>query len=241
MARNLVSARYDPATQTLRVQLRALDASAMVATYSRAPALDVNGYQAFTMQESERQRKFLALFAASERRTVSAGVVADAGQANRAFGGGTFSRIDVYSAPTSGLATYMGSYAGVITLTGPLDPAAPARTAGDVVLNADFTDGSVNGEITNRRIVHTGDALDPLALTVTGIAPNGSFLGEVEFLGQPIRAIGSYAGLFGGREASDVAGVLVITPIDGEDAIFEHGVFVLPRCGTPGDSAACPP
>lgn len=240
LKQNLDAAVYDPATQTLRIRLASLDASPLTATYTRTPALDVAGYEAYVVQETTLQRKFVALFKASERGTVQAGVVADGGQFNRYFGGGTYSRMDLFTMPDSGLASYVGSYAGVITLNNPDDPAAPMRTEGTIVINADFTDMSVNGGVIDRSIVETGEELASLALVVTDITANGDFQGNVEFLGDPNRTIGTYGGLFGGVGASDLAGVLVIRPIADEDQIFEHGVFVLPKCGTPGDSALCP-
>jgi hypothetical protein len=240
LAQDLQEAVYDPATQTLRIRLASLDASPLTATYTRAPGLDVAGYEAYVVQETTLQRKFVALFKSSERGTVQAGVVADGGQFNRYFGGGTYSRLDLFTMPESGLASYVGSYGGLITLNNPDDPAAPMRTTGTIFVNADFTDMAVNGGIYDRSIVETGDALAALALVVTDIDDDGTFRGDIQFAGDPRKTIGSYGGLFGGTEASDLAGVLVVRPIEGEDFIVEHGAFVLPKCGTTGDSPLCP-
>ncbi|PJJ86512.1 hypothetical protein CLV77_1059 [Brevirhabdus pacifica] len=235
LAKNVEKITYDSTAQTLKVTLSGLDASDKEATYNRNAALDLNGYLAYDIQESSAQRRFVALVKESARGTVMASVVADGGQFNRYFGGGYYSRIDAYTIPTSGLATYIGSYAGVITLND--GSGGPQRTQGTVTLNADFTNSLVNGAVTNRSTTG-GQALDTLVLTATSIDETGTFLGKVEF--EDLTGVGDYGGLFGGTDASDVAGVLVVNPIGGDGTVWEHGAFVLPRCGTAGDAATCP-
>lgn len=235
LAKNVEKIAYDSTAQTLKVTLSGLDASPSEASYNRNAALDVAGYLAYDIQETSAQRRFVALVKQADRGTVMASAVADGGQFNRYFGGGYYSRIDAFSVPTSGLATYIGSYAGVITLDG--GNGAPQTTSGDVILNADFTNSLVNGGISNRT-ASGGTVLDDIAMVSTDIDATGEFLGNVEFT--DLTQIGSYGGIFGGTDASDVAGVLVINPISGEDAVWEHGAFVLPRCGTTGAAASCP-
>lgn len=235
LAQNVEKITYDANAQTLTVKLSGLDSNSSEATYNRNAALDVNGYLAYDIQETSAQRRFVALVKQSARGTVMASVVSDTGQFNRYFGGGYYSRVDAYSIPASGLATYIGSYAGVMNQSD--GAGAPLRTQGSVTLNADFTDSLVNGAVTGRS-TSAGTALDDIVLTAATIDANGEFLGDVEFT--DLTGIGKYGGLFGGTDASDVAGVLVINPIAGEETLWEHGAFVLPRCGTSGDAATCP-
>jgi hypothetical protein len=262
VAVNLREISYDPSgAGTLKVNMDGLLASPLVADFVRTPTLDIDGYRAFIYQETALQRSHLAFVSENARGNLQAGVVADGGQFNRHFGGGHFARIDSFTRPTvrqgveTGQFGYAGSYAGVF-LPGPLSvtpsglpdglkPNVALRTRGDVLIDANFANDLVNGGITNRVLLSDSGRvlanLEGLALPSTAIDENGQFLGDVEFAGAPDQAIGNYGGAFGGLEASDVAGVLVVNPIRGEDGIWEYGVFNLPRCDLAGASPLCTP
>ncbi len=175
--------------------------------------------------------------------------------------------------PTTGLVTYAGDYLGLTNLRGDggdllavpagtpeeLIPDQSAEITGDVVFQADFADNSVEGNIFNRVLVDTGTALPSIVLISTAIDANGTFTGtqieydQTNFDGTPFPAenvvgsdIGDYAGVFGGTNASGVAGVLHLTQFDGPndvalgtDAEEEYGVFVLDQCGQPVEDAIC--
>lgn len=241
LSQNVDSATYNPAAQTLTVQLTSLDAAPLTASYTRNPLLDVAGYEAYETQFSGQQRHFIALFAQNPRANVIAGVVADGGQFVNYFGGGIYARVDVFSRPSSGLAVYNGSYVGVLntgTFTGPLNPSAPFRTTGTARITADFNPGgSVTGGITGRSNVDTGGVLDDVFLDASAIDANGEFTGTVMFSDRT--TIGTYGGLFAGLGATDVAGVMVFRPVSGNTDLIEHGAFVLP-CTPSGTSFACP-
>ena len=238
LSRDLSTVTYDATAGTLIVQVNALDASVLQATYTRAPGLDVSSYQAYVMQETTLNRNFIALFRENARGNLMAGVVADGGRFNRAFGGGIYSRIDIYSAPTAaGLANYLGTYAGLISYDLG-DGQAPDRTFGEVTFIADFTDMVVNGIITNRVLLNDSSALDDVVMPVTALAADGSFFGTTEYLN--LQTSGVYGGIFGGIDASDVAGLLVFNPYEGVPDILEQGLFMLAKCGTAGADAACP-
>ena len=240
LSNNLSAATSEAGNQTLTVELSSLDASPFTATYTRNLAFDVPGYEGYDVKETNLQRHFVALFARNPRQNLIAGAVSDGGQFNRFFNGATYARVDVYTQPTSGLASYTGSYGGLVTNNGGVAGDPPIRTTGDVLLNADFTNNSVNGAITNRvDLDGFGLQLVDLALTVTPIASDGTFLGDVEYLGNPNQKAGDFGGIFGGLQASDVAGVLVFHPINYDAKITETGVFILP-CVTPGSGVACP-
>ena len=247
VAQQLRSATYTPGAPTIRIDLRTLDGSPLEAAYTRDATLDVAGFEAYTIQETRSQRKFIALFRRSG--AAEAGVVADGGQFVNYFGGGTFARLQPFSLPNQGgplLASYSGGYVGLLnfgtTLPGPggaFDPAQSFRVQGEVLLNADFNAAapSVNGGVRNRTIVETGAALDDIFFEVTQITADGAFSGIVKF--DPTKAIGNYAGVFGGAGGTDVAGATVLRPIDGDTAAREHGAFAMSKCAA-GDPAPCP-
>ncbi len=150
----------------------------------------------------------------------------------------------------------------------PVQPQEPLTVRGIIQVNAQFTAAGtgdpevVEGGITRRRLFDRDgnrvtkitllksdgttreiktDRLTDLALRETGISDNGTFLGDVEYLGAPDGVIGGYDGAFGGIGASDVAGVIWVNPIPGERDIHEYGTFNLPRCDLAGASPICSP
>ncbi len=251
LAVNLFAFSYNAAgAGTLTLDVRSLDAGSFNAPYTRAPGRDVAGYRAFEYQADPNNRRFLAFVSTAPGGTVTATAVADGGQFNKYFGGAQYTQGPAYSAPASGLVTYSGSYAGVITIdtsgrpigNPAIFPYSPSAVSGDVVLVGDFTNAVVNGSIYNRQIISedgvtvlppSRDLVD-LALVVTTVASDGSFAGTVERDGAPGVSYGQYGGTFGGSNASDVAGVVFLTPY-GSPGTWEHGIFVLPTC-----NAACP-
>lgn len=241
---DLRGATYNARQETLTVNLRSLDGAGVRTRYARNQAFDVAGYQAFTTQESSSQRVFLALF--KQSGSVSAGIVGDGGQFTEFLAGGTYARADTFTIPQSGLASYAGTYAGILNIQrqvpgpgDPFDPGLPQRVRGDVLINADFADLAINGGIRNRRVVDNGTRLPDAFLKITPIAANGTFAGKVALRSPEITEVGDYGGLFGGLNARDVAGVTVFNPIDGNSDLIEHGVFVLPKC-TRGAASPCP-
>lgn len=267
LASNLQSASYNPAAGTLQLELTSLDAGPRIASYVRTPGLDIGNYQAFTVQENALNRHFTALVAESGDPTnsVQAGVVSDGGQFNRFFTGGFYQRTGPYDPPggaasPSGLVSYAGNYAGVTNLDAPGGPnllpppggtnpnrlpAQSARTDGQIFLNVDFGDNTVNGNVSDRTLVDTGTALPTIVLVEGDIAADGTFLGNVEYNGDPSRSIGAFGGVFGGTDAAAVGGVISLDQFFDDAGIAnnaerERGVFVLIQCGQPGDDPACP-
>lgn len=250
---------FNPATETLQVDMSALDASEALATYARAPALDRDGFLAYQVNEGNLQRTFTALTRQSDRGTVLAAVVADGGQFNRRFGGGYYARLIPLTmpvpdgTPNSGLVTYTGDYLGLFTpgassglpgIPAEVDTSTNYRVIGNILLNASFSDLAVNGGVFGREAIDaTGAtvlALESIALIYTDIdEATGSFIGEVEFVAETQDVIGNYGGAFAGTDASDVGGVLLINPIRDEDGMWENGAFVLGVCGMPGEGPLC--
>lgn len=247
LAVNLSEATYNAGTNSLSLTLYGFDHPTLNAAYARNAAFDVASadgtttYQAYTYQENAQARQYLALFATGS--TVTAGAVATEGEFGSAFGGTTYARIATYSRRTHGSAQYRGGYAGVIDF----DPGGNdrgTRVAGDVNIRVNFNEGvegHIEGGITNRRIIDGVPAgFDPtladLDLIDTALT-NGEYFGVVR-IGSTV--VGDYGGMLGGAGATEVAGVIVITPYISTDTIHEYGAFVLPGCATANASPTCP-
>lgn len=166
----------------------------------------------------------------------------------------------------TGQFSYAGDYAGVLTvgdatsatLAPGLTPNGAYHVEGDTLINANFANSLVNGGVDNRFVldnagnrvdvnadgnVDSNDMLPAIALLPSAINSSGAFTGDVQIFGPPDTPgskIGTYAGLFGGIGATDVAGVLVFNPLTGASP-EEFGVFNLPRCDTAGASPLCVP
>jgi hypothetical protein len=172
---------------------------------------------------------------------------------------GTFSYVGTYAG------VFVPGQGTINSLPPSLRPGEPFAVDGVIQINAQFEragSGSaetVEGGIANRRLLDRegrvittisindtvlGDnepILDNIVLRETTINANGEFLGSVEFAGSPNSSIGDFGGAFGGTNASDVAGVILINPIRGQNAIWEFGAFNLPRCDLAGSSPLCLP
>lgn len=249
---------YDPVAQTLIVRGTSLDDTPYQAAYTRKPALDVPGYEAYTIQEGSLQRHVTAYVQA--RDGVSAAIVVTGGQFGSFFGGSSFTRSGTFDPPPTstngGLVSYAGTYVGLLNVPGdggdllPVTPGTPpdvlpvqaAEVTGNVLINADFSDNVVNGLVYNRVIVDfpaTDLSNQDIELAPTTIQSDGTFIGQAE-QDNGRSDVGAYAGVFGGRDSSAVAGTLVAGEhIDGLTGIHEHGLFVLAQCGTPNADPIC--
>ncbi|CUH67662.1 hypothetical protein TG4357_03135 [Thalassovita gelatinovora] len=265
VAGSLEAVDYDADSGELILRVNAIHGGTRNATYTRVPALDTAGYQGYMMQQTPADRHYTALFQESNGNEVVAGVVADGGNNNRYFGGGFYARqgagiYSPYDHPVSeGEAQYFGTYAAVTNVDGAgaqlLDdsgiptnltpPGQADRITGIILLNADFANGQVDAEISNRVLVDDLPGLGSLPdimLVATAIDDNGEFAGSAEYQGDVGNTIGDYAGIFGGAGATAVGGVVYLTefdedgPLEGEE---EYGVFVLTRCGAANDDPVC--
>ncbi len=258
LAGNLSSAVYNAGAGTLTVTMLPFDGSPSGAAYNRQSTLDVGSYQAFDLQENGASRRYLALF--QQNGNVWAGAVATEYRFANKYGGTIYGRADVYSGPTTGIASYQGSYAAVLTV--PINssgtPAGPIRIAGTATLNVDFNQQLVEGQVTNRHVVDSANLAGQsatLAALSGGMAnvelksgglSSGTFHGDVTDPGG--NKLGTYGGVVAAGSASApgsaVAGVLVFTPTDaGQTPNYtEYGAMVLPlKCySTAGSSTTCP-
>ncbi len=257
LAKNLSAVTYDPVAKTLAVTISGIDSTPVSVAYTRLPAAEVGlpaGYEAYTVQEDPLDRLFLGVARESADGSVRGVAVSDGGQFNRFFAGGFYERDGGFTPPAvgdgpgAGQVSYAGGYVGLDNYSGPLppvpDPAlqmqGPGRVEGDVFINANFSDMLVNGSVYNRMRLDNPllPPLTDLVLVATDITTDGQFLGTVETtIDGTITGVGDYGGIFGGADASSLAGVLVIDSFDPDlgDAISETGVFVLTQCGQPGE------
>lgn len=254
LAADLDGITYDPVGQTLTVRGVSLDNTPYEAVYTRKPGLDRSGYEAYTTQDGSLQRHTTAYV--RDIGGTRAAVVMTGGQFEHYFAGTVYGRSgDFEPAPTSQpnqLVSYAGNYVGLLNAPGdggdllPVAPGTPnsvrpvqaAEVTGKVLINADFADNQVNGSVFNRTWVdNPGTTLEDLALKPTEITSDGTFTGEVTI---NLQNKGTYGGIFGGAESSQVAGSLFTKDhIDGVTNEEEYGIFVLPKCGTPGEDALC--
>jgi hypothetical protein len=252
---------WTPGANTIAISIDGLDTTPVVATWTADPARNIDGYTAYSIQEDELDRFYVALAAVSTDGAVRGVVAGDGGQFGKVFQGAYYERTGLYSAPdatqggpANGQVSYAGKYAGLLNGGVPrpvtvgtddsLIPSEPFRITGDGYIAANFATNTANGSIYNRIVVQDGLALGDLILVPNpgGIAENGTFTGDVENLDKD--GLGKYAGVFGGVGATSLAGGLVLTRVDDEfgDRINdaeEFGVFVLNQCGTAGSPAIC--
>tara|TARA_R110002049_G_scaffold23781_6_gene84759 strand:- start:146135 stop:147043 length:909 start_codon:yes stop_codon:yes gene_type:complete len=259
LAKNLDSFTYNPNATggpTLTIRGVDLEDGPFEETYRRRPGLDRGGYEAFTAQDGSLDRHSTAYV--RDIRGTRAAIAVTGGQFSYFFAGGAYSNTS-YTAPVEpgseddgGLVSYAGNYVGLLNVAGdggdltPVDPTTPpgfrpsqaAEVTGYMLINASFSDGTVNGTITNRQIVDApGIAVADLDLAPTAIAADGTFFGDSAVDTLPV---GQYGGIFGGDGATEVAGVVHAEDhIAGLNDIEEYGVFVLAQCGTPGADPVC--
>ncbi|KIC12950.1 thymidylate synthase [Leisingera sp. ANG-M1] len=259
LAGDVDSVSYNATDQTLTVTGVGLDETPFTATYIRKPALDRNGYEAYTVQDNALTEHSTAYVRQAEGGY--AAVVMTGGQFGTFQGGTTYGRDGSYSAPDTstpgGIVSYAGTYVGLLNIDGDsgdlltptpgtdpsILPGQAAEITGDAFLNADFTgDGEVKGRIYNRQITDMpAVAVEDLTLTNTTIASDGSFTGSVV---ADNANVGEYGGVFSGADAASVAGSVHaenhIEAFSGNTPpIEEFGIFVLGSCDGASPDPVC--
>jgi len=259
---------YDADSDTFQIAISSGDTTPELATWERAPALDVGDYQAYKMQEDERDRMFIGLARQSADATVRAGVGGDGGLFNYYFSGATYERVGDFTPPPNdqpgpgtGQVSYAGTYAGLTNIRAPrpgeimpITPGTPpqaipgqaSRVSGEVFINANFADNAVEGTITDRVLLDHSFGLEDVVLIEAAITADGTFQGWVE---RPLdidpnhTATGDYGGIFGGENAGNAAGIVALNRLyDGAGSELtnasERGIFVLRQCGMLGSDSA---
>ncbi|WP_241482206.1 thymidylate synthase [Leisingera sp. ANG-Vp] len=250
---------YNATDQTLTVTGVGLDETPFTATYVRKPALDRNGYEAYTVQDNALTEHSTAYV--REIEGGQATVVMTGGQFGFFQGGTTYGRTGTFSAPDTeqgpgGIVSYAGTYIGLLNINGDggdlitptpgtapeLLPGQAAEVTGDVFINADFSDNRVKGTVYNRQITdQPATIVEDLDLEPTDIASGGTFDGAVSTGGI---GVGEYGGVFSGTDAAAVAGSVHATShiqaFSGSTVpIEEFGVFVLGSCDGASPDPVC--
>ncbi|MGJ8618602.1 MAG: thymidylate synthase [Sulfitobacter sp.] len=256
LAKDLESFTYNPTAGTLSIRGVSLDDGPFEDVYRRRPALDRGGYQAYTAQDGSLDRHSTAYV--RDIRGTRAAIAVTGGQFTYFFAGGAYANTS-YTAPVApgtpgdgGLVSYAGNYVGLLNTAGSSEDLAPvaggtppsfvptqaAEVTGQILINASFSDGTVNGTITTRQITDSpATVVADLDLAPTSIAADGTFFGDTTV---GLQKRGEYGGIFGGNGATEVAGVVhAKNHIAGITDIEEYGVFVLAQCGTPQADPVC--
>lgn len=255
IAGDMESFSYDPVSKTLTITGVTLDDTPFTAVYSRRPALDRPGYEAYSVQDGSLGRHTTAYV--QEIDGTRGAIAVSGGQFGHYFGGSSYGRDGSFDPPDTtvagGLVHYAGNYIGLLNVSGdggdllPVAPGTPsevrprqaAEVTGSIFITADFADMSVDGIVYDRLAVDAGTALADLELDPGVIADNGTFEGDVT-QGSGATDVGDYGGIFGGTDASAVAGSLYVQDhVTGTANIDEYGLFVLGQCGTPGADPIC--
>lgn len=255
LAGALSSFTYDPVAKTLTVRGFGLDDTPFEAKYTRKPALDRNGYEAYTSQDSSLARHTTAYV--KEIDGARAGITVSGPQFGHYFGGSGYGRDGAFDPPdtslSGGIVTYAGRYVGLRNAAGSgedllpvaagtapeIVPTQAAEVTGEIIITADFADSMVEGLIYKRVSVDTSTSIDSLELAGTAIDSTGSFTGTVTQNGGETN-VGTYGGIFGGTDASAVAGTVFVSDhITGVTGAEEYGLFVLSKCGTAGADPVC--
>ena len=138
-------------------------------------------------------------------------------------------RLETTNLPTSGTASFSGDYSGVFFGNEDEDSVWYQNITGDVTLDANFSDSTVSGSITNRINGYGGVEQDDVALSVSSIS-NGAFSGTASGGGggnqNNVASDGTYEGMFTGADATEVIGSINI-PMTGDSRVgFEMGIFI---------------
>lgn len=212
---NITGVTFNTTDGTITVADAAFDGDN---TFTRTPAYDRSGMFAYT--NAAGQRNYYALVAGSASGELIATLVGAEGynDSGDLFAG--FERLAVSERPTQGFADYTGSYAGNLTYIG---TGGLTHTTGDALIEVDFLNSSVEGQITNRKAqtingsfqvptlpVNTDGTQDllPIQINRSTLTANGVFSGGTvtTFGGGQVVEEGTYAGVIGGPGATETTG-----------------------------------
>lgn len=235
VAGDITKASYNAANDTLTISGLPFDNGLLAANYTRDAALDQNGFKAYV--NSNGTKKYVALWGISNNGTgaVSAGVVATGSFTDNGYNGAVYNRNVASVLPTSGIATYTGRYAGLLT-TNP--KTGLKNTSGSLALTVDFANSKVDGKIANHQswVGTASTAMGDIVL-VTGTVAAGKFSGVTSSGTGPVTtaapATGIYQGIIGGPSGGEVAGIIILgtatTATRETGAFVSDAVTVLPK------------
>lgn len=233
----------------ISLNIDAQDAVTLEGTYTRDASLDVGKYKAYSYQDTGSNRKVVALVS-DELDSARAVLAVDGGQFANYHGGGVYTRAEAFTQPVATndrlrAFNYSGTYVGMVNFGTPtpggpggsLNPTQAFRTEGRILVTANFAEMSVSGGIDGRRIIDIDFALADQMMDLGRIDAAGNFTGtmkrrdvdETTGAGR-LTDSGSYAGIFAGPNASEIAALYVFQPIQGNPDAEERGMFTSDNC-----------
>jgi len=189
--------------------------SGSAATYTRVPTLNNGPFAAYARTVGGT----IYIVYLAQDSGVEASFGGEVNNAGKGVRGALFKRTATLVLPTTGTASYNGSYAGIVQTTATNDSFA---VSGNVNIQADFATNRVNGTITNRRSGATPFAA--VTLSPSTLDTSGKYAGSAS---NTIGATGTYAGIIAGGTANQTAGVLELNTTGGVSR--ETGAFIARR------------
>jgi len=149
-----------------------------------------------------------------------------------------YERINTTTPPTSGTATAEGDYISLLVNKTTGLPIGNNGIVGDASLSANFSDGTIEGSVTDRRYVNmltgtqiVGSSVEDLIYEETSISSTGRFSGtatdgELTAVGTAyVTSDGAYEGLVAGTDGSEIVGASILTQTAGMNERLEVGSF----------------
>ncbi len=131
--------------------------------------------------------------------------------------------------PTTGTASYTGDYSAMVYYITLGDPVYNDVISGDAALDADFSDMTISGAISNRVDDDLRTYAD-VSFTVSdisggafgGTATGGELIGSVSTTSD-----GTYSGLLTGDTATEAVGSVYLLREDNNQERYERGIFIV--------------
>ncbi|MEM9851193.1 MAG: hypothetical protein AAF761_04260 [Pseudomonadota bacterium] len=221
---------FDATNNTLIVESIPFDDDAFEGRYTRTPALDRGTYEAYTSTNGDDT--YVAYYDTSTSGSVYSAVLATGDYLDHGFAGATYGREGNVTLPSSTQrVTYSGNYVGLRTTQG--NAPGVDTIQGTANLEADFSDNTVRGSITGRTVVAggttnqggTGETSAGTDIVLANGAldrTDGTFTGAANETDGGLGGTGTYEGIVGAGDASEIAGVMIITAGD----LRETGSFI---------------
>ncbi len=185
------------------------------ATYTSTPALNNGPFAAY----SRTVGGTIYIVYLAQDSGVEASFGGEVNNAGKGVRGTVIKRTATLVLPTTGTASYNGSYAGIVQTTATNDSFA---VSGNVNIQANFATNRVNGTITNRNSGATPFAA--VTLSPSTLDTSGRYAGSAS---NTLGTTGTYAGILAGGSANQTAGVLELNTAGGVSR--ETGAFIARR------------
>ncbi|MCP3969087.1 MAG: hypothetical protein GY717_01955 [Rhodobacteraceae bacterium] len=238
---------YDATADTITIDNLPFDAAGVFDRDDVMPTLAATGFQVYENNNTTERRAYKAIRGVSASGETEFTVVRTGDYQGYGFGGFVYSRSGTVTLPTSGQATFTGSYGGERVFNG---ASGLQFTTADATIEVDFADFNANdaveGTLTNRQYFdQTGTLLGtlPTLVLATGqISTSGEIGGTassqlVVGTTPTVFESGSYYAVLSGDTADEMVGIIVIegtdpqtgSPLSGGEGVSvqETGGFIV--------------